>query len=259
MKRAGFFLAMLAMMAMPGQGGAQEESGAGAVPAAAVPPAASSPTASSPAVSPPPAGSAAVPQQDAPVAPPQQPKPATVQVTIQTAEGPIVLELEKERAPVTTANFLRYVDAKLYDGATFYRAINMAEDFGLVQGGITILKPGQKLFAPIAHEPTSKTGLSHQTGTVSMARAEQGTARMDFFITVGDMSSLDAHPENPGDNAGFAAFGHVVQGMDVVMKIMRSPISPTAGEDNGMKGQMLAAPVGIVTARRTPPADKAVP
>lgn len=239
MKRNGFLLGALAMMAMTGQGHAQE-SGA-------------SPSATPPATVP------AAPAPEAAPPAPSQPRPATVQATIQTAEGAIVLELEKERAPITTANFLRYVDARLYDGATFYRAINMAENFGLVQGGITQLKPGQKLFAPIAHEPTTQTGLSHQTGTISMARGAQGTARTDFFITVGDMSSLDAHPENPGDNAGFAAFGHVVQGMDVVMKIMRSPISPTAGEDNGMKGQMLAVPVKIVTARRTLPVDKPAP
>ena len=89
----------------------------------------------------------------------------------------------------------------------FYRAINMAENFGLIQGGATIMKPGQKLIPPIAHEPTTLTGLSHQTGTISMARGALGTARSDFFITVGDMSSLDAHPDKPGDNQGFAAFG----------------------------------------------------
>lgn len=201
-------------------------------------------------------GAIASPPPSAPApAPAMQPRPATVLVTLQTAEGPIVLELEKERAPVTTANFLRYVDAKLYDGATFYRAINMAENFGLAQGGITALKPGQKPFPPIAHEPTTKTGLAHRTGTLSMARREQGTAQMDFFITVGDMSSLDAHPEQQGDNAGFAAFGQVVEGMDVVLRIMRAPVSPTLGADNGMQGQMLAAPVRIVSARRTPPAQ----
>jgi len=207
---------------------------------------------------------AAIPAESAGQAapPPARPRPATVLVTLQTAEGPIVLELEKERAPITTANFLRYVDAKLYDGATFYRAINAAPDFGLVQGGITKLKPGQKLFPPIAHEPTTKTGLSHRTGTVSMARREEGTAQTDFFITVGDMSSLDAHPENPGDNTGFAAFGHVVEGMNVILRIKQAPISPTLGADNGMQGQMLATPVAILTARRVPPpapAAKAVP
>jgi len=192
-------------------------------------------------------------QAPAGAAAPVQPKPATVLVTLLTGEGPIVLELEKERAPVTTAAFLRNVDAKRYDGGTFYRAINMAENFGLVQGGIAPLKPGQKLPPAIAHEPTAQTGLSHRTGTVSMARAEPGSARTDFFITVGDMSSLDAQPDKPGDNLGFAAFGHVVEGMDVVLKIMRAPISATLGEKEGMKGQMIADPVKIVSARRTPP------
>lgn len=181
------------------------------------------------------------------------PKPATVLVTLTTSEGPIVLELEKERAPVTTANFLRYVDAKRFDGQTFYRALNMGDNFGLIQAGITKLKAGDKLPPPIAHEPTTQTGLSHQTGTVSMARGAPGTARWDFFIAVGNMSSLDAHPDQPGDNLGFAAFGHVAEGMDVVMKIMHAPISPTLGEKEGMKGQMLAAPVKILSARRTPP------
>lgn len=194
---------------------------------------------------------ASAPQAGASVAPAL--KAATVQVTLQTGEGAIVLELEKDRAPITTANFLRYVDEKRFDGAAFYRAIDMAENFGLVQGGIVQMKPGQKLLPPIAHEPTTLTGLRHHTGTVSMARGAQGTARSDFFITVGDMSSLDAHPDQPGDNAGFAAFGHVVDGMDVVLKIMRAPIDPALGEKEGMKGQILAQPVRILTARRTPP------
>ena len=195
---------------------------------------------------------AAVSPPAAPVPNVPQPRPETVLVTLETSEGPIVLELEKGRAPVTTANFLRYVDQKLFNGAAFYRALNMAEDFGLVQAGLTELKPGQKLPPPIAHEPTVLTGLRHQTGTVSMARREPGTARSDFFITVGEMSSLDAHPDQPGDNSGFAAFGRVVDGMNVVMKIMRAPISPTLGEKEGMKGQMLAAPVRILSARRIP-------
>lgn len=182
----------------------------------------------------------------------EQPRPATVLVTLQTSEGPIVLELETERAPATTANFLRYIDEKRFDGAAFYRAINMAEDFGLVQAGVTEMKPGQKLLSPVKHEPTTQTGLTHKTGAVSMARAEEGTARSDFFITVGDMSSLDAQPDQPGDNSGFAVFGHVAEGMDVVLKIMRAPISPTLGEKEGMVGQMLANPVRILTARRSP-------
>lgn len=196
---------------------------------------------------------AQTPETPAPV-PSVQPKPATVLVTLTTSEGPIVLELEKERAPVTTANFLRYVDLKRYDGQTIYRALNMGEDFGLIQGGVTVMKPGQKQIPAIAHEPTTQTGLSHRTGTISMARGAPGTARSDFFIVVGNMSSLDAHPEQAGDNLGFAAFGHVVEGMDLVLKIMRSPISATLGERENMKGQMLDVPVKILSARRTPPA-----
>jgi peptidyl-prolyl cis-trans isomerase A (cyclophilin A) len=110
----------------------------------------------------------------------------------------------------------------------------------------------RKLLPPIKHEPTSLTGLSHQTGVISMARAAEGTAQSDFFIVVGDMSGLDAHPDQPGDNTGFAAFGHVVSGMDVVHKLMTGAISPTLGADNGMKGQMLAVPVKVISARRTP-------
>lgn len=187
-------------------------------------------------------------------APVTEPKPATVVVTLQTSAGSIVLELEKERAPITTAAFLRNADAKRYDGGTFYRALDMAENFGLIQGGIAPLKPGEKLPPTIEHEPTTQTGLAHKTGAISMARAEPGSARTDFFIVVGDMTSLDAQPEKPGDNLGFAAFGHVVEGMDVVLKIMRAPISSTLGEKEGMKGQMLADPVKIISIRRTPPA-----
>ncbi len=179
-----------------------------------------------------------------------QPKPATVRVALQTSEGAIVLELEKDRAPISTRNFLRYVDERRYDGQTFYRAVNIAENFGLVQAGVRVMKPGQKIIPPIAHEPTTQTGLSHQTGTVSMARRALGTAQSDFFIVIGDMSSLDAQPSKPGDNQGFAAFGKVVEGMDVVMKILSGPINPALGAKDGMTGQMLANPVRILTARR---------
>jgi len=185
----------------------------------------------------------------APAAP--APKPATVRVALQTSEGPIVLELEKERAPVTTANFLRYVDQKRLDGATFYRAMKLTPegDFGLIQGGAK--GDPKRVLPPIAHEPTTKTGLAHTDGAISMARGAPGSASGDFFISVGALSSLDANPSQPGDNLGFAVFGRVVEGMDVVRRIMGLPTSPTAGE-GAMKGQMLAAPVRIASARRAP-------
>lgn len=187
--------------------------------------------------------------QVAPPPPPlaQAPRPATVTVRLETSEGAILIELEKDRAPVTTANFLRYVDSKRYDGMTFYRALTLGAGSGLIQGGIA--SDGSRAFPPIAHEPTSKTGILHTDGTISLARFAPGSARADFFITIGPIPFLDAHPDQPGDNQGFAAFGHVTEGMDVVRRILAAPVSPTKGE-GAMKGQMIAAPIRILTARR---------
>ena len=178
-------------------------------------------------------------------APVEAPKPKTSFVSLQTTQGAIVVEVETERAPLTAANFLRYVDQKRLDGTAFYRAMNVAPGYGLIQGGT---RGNPKLvLKPIAHEPTTKTGLSHIDGAVSMARAAPGTANGDFFITVGALTALDADPSKPGDNAGFAVFGHVAQGMDVVRKILALP---AGGGEGAMKGQILVAPVRIVAARR---------
>ncbi len=188
-------------------------------------------------------GGAAVAQTGDAPAPAQA---ATVRVSLETSEGSIVLELDKERAPVTTANFLRYVDQKRLDGAGFYRAMKVAPGVGLIQGGTQ--NDPRRMLPPIAHEPTTRTGLSHTDGAISMARYAPGTAGGDFFIIVGGIPGLDAQPAQSGDNAGFAAFGHVVEGMEVVRRILDAPISPTKGE-GVMKGQMIAAPVRIVAAR----------
>ncbi len=175
------------------------------------------------------------------------PKPATVRVVLDTQAGPIVLELEKERAPITTANFLRYVDENRFDGASFYRATRVAPGYGLIQGGLR--NDPRRLLPPIAHEPTSVTGLSHVDGAISMARTTPGSAAADFFITLGSIVSMDARPGQAGDNLGFAVFGRVVEGMEVVRSILDMPVSPTEGE-GAMKGQMLAVPVRISAARR---------
>jgi peptidyl-prolyl cis-trans isomerase A (cyclophilin A) len=180
---------------------------------------------------------------------PASPRPAVVRVALVTSEGRIVLELEKQRAPITAGNFLHYVDQKRLDGAVFYRALNLAPDVGLVQGGLR--NDPRKLFKPIAHEPTTVTGLTHDNGAISMARGAPGTANADFFIVLGEMKSLDASPASSGDNGGFAVFGHVVEGMDVVKKILTLPTSATDG-DGAMKGQILLAPIAIKTARRIP-------
>lgn len=174
--------------------------------------------------------------------------PATVRVTLRTSLGDIVLELERARAPVTTANFLRYVDARRFDGTSFYRSMKLRSDWGLIQGGI---RDPRLLYPAVAHEPTTQTGLTHSEGVISMPRRAPGSAQADFFITVGAHPGYDANPAGAGDNLGFAAFGRVVQGMDVVRRILEAPTSPTLGE-GVMRGQMLEPQVRILTARRTP-------
>ena len=181
-------------------------------------------------------------------APPLAPA-ALTKVRLETTEGPIVVALEQTRAPITTANFLRYVDEKRFDGITFYRAVNVAPGFGLIQGGIR--GDIRQFLPPIAHEPTTETGLSHTDGAISMARNAPGTADASFFITVGNLPAMDADPKQAGDNLGFAVFGHVTEGMEIVRHILQLPTSPTEGEGI-MKGQMLAEPVRIVSARRIP-------
>ena len=171
---------------------------------------------------------------------------ATVRVALQTSAGNITLALEMARAPVTAANFLRYVDARRLDGTSFYRAMKLRSDWGLVQGGV---RDPRRLYPPIAHEPTSRTGLSHVDGAISMARRAPGSAQADFFIAVGAHPGYDSNPAAQGDNLGFAVFGRVVEGMDVVRRILEAPTSPTQGE-GAMRGQMLEPQIRIVTARR---------
>ena len=184
----------------------------------------------------------------APSPPPTQapaPKEDLVPVAIDTSLGRIVVALDRGRAPITTANFLRYVDAHRLDGETFYRAMHSAGG-GLIQGGVR--SDVRKLFPPVADEPTSKTGLKNVAGAISMARGEPNSVRADFFILVSDMPGLDAGA-NPSDPDGYPVFGHVIEGMDVVKKIYDAPTSPTLGE-GVMKGQMLDPPVKIIKAAR---------
>ncbi|WP_404480523.1 peptidylprolyl isomerase [Novosphingobium sp. BL-52-GroH] len=200
--------------------------------------------------------------QEAPVAPAAaaeaQPAPVPapvpveyVYVALTMPQGVVTLALDRTHAPLTTANFLKYVDSRKMDGAVFYRAMHLDHDpaQGLLQGGV---RNGANLLPPVAHEPTSKTGITHVAGTVSMARFAPGTATADFLILVSDMHALDADEGNDGKDpgAGFAAFGHVVSGMDVVKAIWNLPRSATKGE-GVMRGQILEADVKILSARRT--------
>jgi peptidyl-prolyl cis-trans isomerase A (cyclophilin A) len=178
------------------------------------------------------------------------PDPATTtRVTVTTAAGPIVLAIETQKAPVTAANFLKYVDGKKLDGTVFYRTVKVQAEprYGFIQFGTQ--NDPKRTLPPIAHEPTSKTGLSHVDGAISMAMAEPGSARGDFFIIVGNTPAMDATPTNPG----YAVFGRVVEGMDVVHRIMDMPTSPTKGEGI-MKGQMLEPTLPVTSARRAPAA-----
>lgn len=170
---------------------------------------------------------------------------APVNVRLDTAAGPIVIAVDRAHAPLTAANFLRYVDGKRLDGVAFYRAVKVGDGYGLAQFGTR--NDPKRTLPPVAFEPTSKTGLSHVDGAVSMAMAKPGTAAGDFFVVVGDLKSMDAHDNDPG----FAVFGRVVEGMDVIRRILAAPTSPTEGV-GVMKGQMLAPTIRINSARRQP-------
>lgn len=149
-------------------------------------------------------------------------------VKLETDLGEIVVELYATKAPLTTANFLRYINEERYKGATFYRVVTLENQplsptkIEVIQGGLFEDNPPMSL-PPIPHESTNETGILHQNGVISMARYEPGTATFEFFICVGDQPSLDAGGGRNPDKQGFAAFGRVVSGMDVVKKIQQQP------------------------------------
>ena len=176
--------------------------------------------------------------------------PANPRVAIETSVGRIVIEVEAAKAPVTAKNFLRYVDTKRLDGIVFYRTVKVADHFGFVQFGVQ--NAPAKVCPVIKHEPTSQTGVRHVDGAISMARLAPGTARGEFTISVGAQPSFDADPARPGDNLGYAAFGRVVEGMDVVLKVFDAPIAPAKTLGGSFKGEVPVAPVKILTARRLP-------
>ncbi|MEO2089547.1 MAG: peptidylprolyl isomerase [Gemmataceae bacterium] len=154
-------------------------------------------------------------------------KAKPVAVVIATDLGDIEVELDAAKAPNTVANFLKYVDAKAYDGGRFHRTVtpdNQPQNkvkIEVIQGGVHPDKAKDDL-APVKLERTKDTGLAHKDGTISMARAEPDTATSDFFICVGNQPELDFDGKRNPDGQGFAAFGRVTKGMDVVKKIQQA-------------------------------------
>jgi peptidyl-prolyl cis-trans isomerase A (cyclophilin A) len=166
------------------------------------------------------------------------------EVIIKTDYGEIVVELFAGKAPVTVSNFLRYVDSMLFRNTSFYRVVRMDNQIRdsikieVIQGG---RRDKEDMgFPPIRHETTSETGILHQNGVISMARSAPGSATSEFFICIGDQPELDFGGMRNKDGQGFAAFGRVTKGLDVVKKI-HSLNAP---------GQYLEKPVRILNIER---------
>ena len=178
--------------------------------------------------------------------------PQGVRVTMATSLGKIELELYPDKAPITVENFIRLVDGGHLDGGTFYRVVSPENDNGspvisVIQGGIG---DAESPFPPIAHETTAVTGMPHLDGSISMARTGVGTATTEIFICIGDQPALDFGGTRNADGQGFAVFGRVIKGMDVVRAIHNSPAdAPT--DDEYVKGQSLEDSVIISEIRRS--------
>jgi peptidyl-prolyl cis-trans isomerase A (cyclophilin A) len=175
-----------------------------------------------------------------------QQAPAPVIVIFETEKGNIEMSIDVAKAPMTAANFLRYVDAGAYAGGRFHRTVrpdtetNETTPIQVIQAS---RMRGREGYSPIALERTSVTGLKHLDGVVSMARAaDPDSARSDFFICIGDQPSLDFGGARNPDGQGFAAFGRVVSGMDVVKAIQASPVAEGS--------QSLMPPISILRAAR---------
>lgn len=167
-------------------------------------------------------------------------------IVIETRAGDIEVELYPDQAPLTVAAFLSYIDSGYYRNSSFYRVLNVdnqpmdAPKAELIQGGLYASRRKRPEVPGIPHESTDKTGIKHLDGTISMARTEPGTAGTEFFICLGDQPGFDYGGINNPDKQGYAAFGRVVHGMDVVRKIYGFP------EDD----QRFEPPVPIYTIRK---------
>ena len=167
-------------------------------------------------------------------------------VEILTDQGPIVVEVYQDRAPVTATNFFDYINEGRFEGAAFYRVVTMtnqpnnAVTIEVIQGGLGFDENHPNRLPPIRHETTDETGILHKDGVISMARVEPGSADAEFFICVGDQPELDFGGKRNPDGQGFAAFGRVIEGMDVVRRIQQGT----------EKDQLLVKPVKILSVSR---------
>ncbi len=158
-------------------------------------------------------------------------KKGVVEIEIKTSEGTIVAELYKEKAPESVKAFLAIVDQGLYKRSYFYRILSdenqpsNAPKAELIQGGLWSRTRARPELPRIPHETTAQSGLTHSAGTLSLAREEPGSASSEFFITLTDLPGFDFGGENNADGQGYAAFGKVIRGMEVVRKIYRKPES----------------------------------
>ena len=184
-------------------------------------------------------------QGQAPPAAGGQVSPELVRVRFDTALGPFEVELDPARAPVTVANFLKYVDGGFYDGGRGHRSARIETQttrpvkIEVIQAGINPARQSDALPA-IPLERTSVTGILHKDGAISMARSGPDTVTSDFFICIGDQPSLDFGGARNPDGQGFAAFGRVVSGMAVVQAIHKAPA----------EGETLTPPVPLTRAGR---------
>lgn len=179
------------------------------------------------------------------IVPARAAEPPIVRVRLETSAGAITVALDTRKAPKTSANFLAYVDDGRLDGTSFYRAARAKADprRGFIQGGVDT-DARRMIVPPVELEPTDKTGIRHLDATISMARkVDPNSATGNFSLTVGPAPMLDAN----GSYRGYAAFGRVVAGMDVVKRILAMP---SGGGQGPMRGQMLFKPVTIIRAVR---------
>ena len=177
---------------------------------------------------------------------------STVTAVLDTTLGPIIVEVYPDAAPLSAGDFLAHLDQGLYDGAGFFRLVTPENDRGSPQIEVIQMQlaEGVEGLPPVAHETTEMTGLRHVDGALSLARGDVGTGSAgSFFITIGDQPGLDFGGMRNPDGQGFAVFGRVVEGMDVVRAIQARPTDPEA-DDDYVKGQILLEPVTFTAHRQ---------